>query len=257
MKEPRAVFIGGKQLGVNCLRSAVDRGFRPLFVVANPDDLGIDTWHQSLVRVAEGFDIPCVSGERPKNQEIVAKISGAQPDVIFCIGSTEIIPPPILKASRMGVINIHPALLPKYRGRYSIPHAIFNGDALTGVTLHFMDEGIDSGPIILQESFPLGDDDTAKSAYDRFTEIGVRLFERFLVMLNSSESIPATPQDEREATYYRQALPNGGILDWTWDGPKIRRFIRAMTFEPFPPPTFTIGAKVMAIADYDGFRPSD
>ena len=253
MKELTSVFIGGKQIGAACLKLAVAGGQKIAFVVANPDDAGTDTWYESLVKIADSLDLLCEIGKRPKSQEIVEKIAATKPDIIFCIGSTELIPASILNIPRLGTINIHPALLPKYRGRYSLPHAIFNGETKTGVTLHFMDEGIDSGPIILQESFTLDDDDTARSAYDKFTSTGVLIFERFLTMLSESDSIKSTPQKEEEATYYPKGLPNDGVLDWSWDGPKIRRFIRAMTFEPFPPPTFKIGEKVMAIAEEGGF----
>ena len=249
MKDLKSVFIGGKQIGADCLRSTVQAGFKPLFVVANPDDSGTDSWHESLVKVSKELGITCVTGEKPKNADVVQQIAEAKPDIIFCIGSTELIPPSILEVPHLGTINIHPALLPKYRGRYSIPHAIFAGEKEAGVTLHFMDAGIDSGPIILHASFPLTEDDTARTAYDAFTATGTKLFGDFLTMLSQADTITSQPQREQDATYFPKGLPNNGEIDWSWDGQKIRRFIRAMTFEPFPPPTFKIGGKTMAIAD--------
>jgi methionyl-tRNA formyltransferase len=149
----------------------------------------------------------------------------------------QLIPKEVLDIPRLGIVNVHPALLPKYRGRYSTAHAIFNGEKETGATLHFMDEGIDNGPIIMQKSFPIGKNDTAKTVYDTFTEVGTALFKRFVESLNRGEEIRSIPQDERKATYYPKSLPGGGKVDPSWDEETKKRFIRAMTFPPFPVPS--------------------
>lgn len=249
MKAMRSVFIGGKQLGADCLRVLLKKKCPPTLVIANPDDTGKDSWHESLVKVARKARLPLIVGKKVKDEATLARIQKANPDIIFCIGSMELIPKTVLDIPKKGTINIHPALLPLYRGRYSIPHAIFNGEKETGVTLHYMTEGLDNGPIILQRSFPLTESDTARTAYDMFTKIGTELFEQFVTMLESQDTIEARPQDESKATYYPKGMPGGGVLDWSWDGKKIHRFIRAMTFEPFPPATFTLGEKEMVIAD--------
>ena len=159
------------------------------------------------------------------------------------------IPKEILEIPSLGCINIHPALLPKYRGRYSTAHAIFNGEIETGATLHWMDEGIDSGPIILQESIAIEPSDTAKTLWDNFTVEGEKLFVNFLELWLSGNPIPSQTQDGSLATYYPKALPNEGIIDWSWSGEKIRNFIRAMTFNLFPPVKIGIGNKTMVIID--------
>ena len=161
----------------------------------------------------------------------------------------QIIPPEVLALPRLGTLNIHPALLPKYRGRFSTTHAIFNGETTHGVTIHWMDEGIDSGPIIMQEKFPITPDDTGKSVYDKFTAVGTRLFNEFLNTWLAEKQIVASPQDESQATYYPKGLPGAGAIDWSWSGEQIRNWIRAMTFAPFPPPSFHLGDKKMIIID--------
>lgn len=248
-----SVFIGGKQLGANCLRALLKRKNPPALVIANPDDRGRDSWHESLVKLAKKARIPVVVGKKVKDPTVLTRIQKVRPDIIFCIGSMEIIPKSILDIPPQGTINIHPALLPKYRGRYSIPHAIFNGEKETGVTLHYMTPGLDDGPIILQKSYPLTEDDTAKTAYDKFTAIGTELFEQFADMVASGKKILSTPQDESRATYYPKGMPGGGVIDWSWDGAKIRRFIRAYTFEHFPPPMLMLGEKKMVIVDETAF----
>jgi methionyl-tRNA formyltransferase len=120
-----------------------------------------------------------------------------------------------------------------------------------------MDEGLDTGPIILQKEFAITNEDTARTVYDKFTETGTAVFEGFLSLLMNDKEIIAIPQDESQATYYPKDMPGGGKIDWSWDGETIHRFIRAMTFEPFPPPDFMIGEKRMVIIDekyFPGFN---
>ncbi|MDO8562016.1 MAG: methionyl-tRNA formyltransferase [bacterium] len=258
MKSIKSVFIGGKQIGVNCLRVLLENKQPPALVIANPDDTGADTWHESLVRAATEAHVPAAAGKKLSDPEVLASIRAVKPDIIFAIGGTQIISKDILAIPSQGTINIHPALLPKYRGRFSTAHAIFNGEKQTGATLHFMDEGIDSGPIILQEPFPIEDGDTGKIVYENFTRVGTKLFREFLLKLDTGAPIQAIPQNESEATYYPKGLPGGGEIDWSWDGETIKRFIRAMTFEPFPPPSFAIGGKKMVVVDekyFPGYIP--
>lgn len=258
MKSIKSVFIGGKQIGCDCLRVLLEEKQPPALVVANLDDTGEDTWHESLVRVAREAGLPIITEKKLSDAETLASIRAVKPDIIFAIGGMQIISKDILAVPTKGTINVHPALLPKYRGRFSTAHAIFNGEKETGCTLHWMDEGLDSGPIILQESFPITEDDTGRSVYDNFTNVGTKLFREFLLMLMKDVPIKSVPQNESEATYYPKGLPGGGKIDWSWDGETIKRFIRAMTFEPFPPPRFAIGSKKMVIVDerhFPGYIP--
>ncbi|OGG80033.1 hypothetical protein A3A39_03000 [Candidatus Kaiserbacteria bacterium RIFCSPLOWO2_01_FULL_54_13] len=231
-----SVFIGGRQIGANCLRVLVDMDAPPQLVIPDPDDVGVDSWFESLVKVAKELSLPTLRGARVKDESAIKKIRALKPDIIFCIGSMQLIPKEVLAIPPLGVVNIHPALLPKYRGRYSTAHAIFNGEKETGATLHFMDERIDSGPIIMQEAFPIGNEDTARVVYDKFTEVGTALFKRFVESLKRGEEIASTPQDESKATYYPKGLPSGGKMDPSWDEVTKKRFVLAMTFPPFPMP---------------------
>lgn len=248
--EKKCVFIGGKQIGVACLRQLIARGISPNLVIANPDDTGKDTWHESLVKVARETGLSVIVGKKVRDPELIRTIKKIKPEIIFCIGGMQIIPKDVLAIPRLGCINIHPALLPKYRGRFSTAHALFNGEQYTGATLHFMDEGIDSGPIILQKKVRIEEWDTGKTLYDKvLTDAGSELFAKFLDLWLSGKEIPSHPQNEREATYYPKGLPNNGEIDWSWDGAKIKRFIRAMTFPPFLPPDFTVGNRKMVITE--------
>ena len=176
------VFIGGKQIGVNCLKQLAQRGVKPKLVIGNLDDDGRDkSWHQSLIKLAKTQGLPAIAQKRVADPDIIQKIKSIKPEIIFCIGGTQIIPPAILKIPPLGCLNIHPALLPKYRGRYSTVHAIFNGEKYTGVTLHWMDSGMDSGPIIMQKKVKIAESDTGKTLYEKvLNETGTELFNGFL-----------------------------------------------------------------------------
>jgi methionyl-tRNA formyltransferase len=222
----------------------------PLLIIGNLDDVaGKPLWHDSLSALCQRKALKIIKKTRVSSPAIIKKIKKIAPEIIFCIGSTQILPREILAIPQLGCLNIHPALLPQYRGRYSIPHAIFNGEKYTGVTLHWMDRGIDSGPIIMQERIKIGENDTAKTIYGRFNLAGERLFVKFLNLWLGGQNIPSFPQDENKASYQPKSLPNNGRIDWSWSGAKIRRFIRAMTFEPFPPLSFDMGKKKMVVID--------
>lgn len=251
MVNKTCVFIGGKQIGVNCLKQLLKKGVVPALIIGNKNDTGKDkSWHQSLIKIARDERLTVIANKRVSDPKVVRKIAAINPEIIFCIGGTQIIPKEVLTIPRLGCLNIHPALLPKYRGRYSTVHAIFNGEKYTGATIHWMDADIDSGPIILQKKIKIEKEDTAKSLYDKvLTSLGEKLFVRFLSIWLSGKKIPSRPQNKNKATYYPKGLPNNGEIDWSWNGKKIKRFIRAMTFEPFPPASFTIGNKKMVIVD--------
>lgn len=243
------IFIGGKQIGVNCLKVLLENDIHPSIVIGNRDDHGLDfEWHESVIKVAQENKLT-VEQKKLSDKTLQEHIKSINPTIIFCIGSTQIIPAEILSIPQLGSINIHPALLPKYRGRFSTAHAIFNGEKETGVTLQWMDEGIDTGPIILQEKITIEEYDTAKTLYEKFTTTGTHLFKQFLSLLLSQQYLPKISQDENQATYYPKGLPNKGEIDWQWSGKKIKNFIRAMTFEPFDPPFFYLGNKKMIIVE--------
>jgi len=248
------VFIGGKQIGFDCLKILLKIGVVPKLIVGNFDDSGKDIWHQSLVRLALENRLPTIKNKRVKDPFVCNKIIKLNPEIIFCIGGTQIIPQNVLDIPKLGCLNIHPAFLPKYRGRFSTVHALFNGEKYTGVSAHWMDEGIDSGPVIFQKKIKIDKDDTAKSLYDKFTKEGSILFAKIVDLWLKDQRIISVPQNEKQATFYSKKLPNNGEINWNWDGGKILRFIKAMTFEPFSPATFKIGDKEMVIIEKKYFK---
>jgi hypothetical protein len=128
MENKKVIYIGGKQIGVNCLRILLKKGIRPELVIANMDDNGQDTWHESIVKLSKKSNLSLIQNTRLSDKKLQKQIIESNADIIFSIGGTHLIPEVILKAPKLGCFNIHPALLPKYRGRYSTVHALFNGE---------------------------------------------------------------------------------------------------------------------------------
>jgi methionyl-tRNA formyltransferase len=254
MNNKKSVFIGGKQIGANCLKVLIKKNLAPSFIIANISDKGIDTWHESLIKIAKKEKIKVIKNSSLRDEKLINKIRLTNPEIIFCIGSTQIVPDSVLKIPKLGTINIHPALLPQFRGRYSTVHAIFEGKKKTGVTLHWMTSELDGGPIISQKEIEIQNSDTAKTLYDKFTKEGTALFVGFLKKWSKGQKIVSKKQNKKNATYYSKALPNNGEINWDWDGQKIYNFIRSLTFEPFSPAKFSIGNKKMVIIDEKYFK---
>ena len=128
-KNKSCVFIGGKQLGVNCLKILLTANIKPALIIPNLDDDGAKPlWHESLTKTASDANLKIILGQKVRASETIAEIKKVNPEIIFCFGGMQIIPKDVLDIPKLGTLNIHPALLPKYRGRFSTVHALFNGE---------------------------------------------------------------------------------------------------------------------------------
>jgi len=173
------------------------------------------------------------------------------PDVMFSLYYRYIVPGHILKILALGGINLHPALLPKYRGCFSVPWAIINGEEYTGFTYHYMIQGVDAGAIILQEKVRIAPDDTAYTLYHRLIDAAMIRFKDVFSLV-VKERYKGRPQ-EGTPSYYPRRVPYDGYIDPTWDERFIERFIRAMSFPSFRPAVVEINGQeyeVESMVDY-------
>ncbi len=148
-------------------------------------------------------------------------------DAIIVAAYSQILPKKVLAAPKLGCLNIHASLLPKYRGASPIQAAIMNGDTYTGVTIMLMDAGLDTGPVLSQNMISIEPDDTANSLSNRLSEAGAELIVITLKKLAKGEVDPE-PQNESLATYVRMLKKADGKIDWKSSSDEIERFIRAM-----------------------------
>lgn len=152
----------------------------------------------------------------------------------------------VIDSVKGNIFNAHAALLPRHRGRSAVPWAIVEGDRFSGVTYHYIDAGIDTGPIILQGVCQIDDDETQTTLFNKIDKLVVDLFEPALhLAMTQFEGIPQQGQPT-----YNSGVPYGGEINPNWPIGKIDRFIRAMQYEPYPAATFR-GQYINCFADYE------
>lgn len=233
-------FIGGKQIGVECLKYLIELEWYPSYVIVNKGETGVlnsKRWHDDLYAYSKAKEF-----DTHRYDEIaINKLIFNNPDIVFCIGGMHILPEDIV--AKVPCINIHPALLPKYRGRYSIPWMIFNGEAVGGTTIHYMNKDMDAGDIIKQSPYPITQNDTSLSLWERFTKDGLELFKKFVSCYLLDKEINTTAQVESNATYTGNILPNNGIINPEWNMKTLDRFLRAMYHPPHLMPVIVSGDK--------------
>ena len=167
-----------------------------------------------------------------KDHLLKDKVYEFNADFVISIHYRDLISIDIINNAVFGGINMHPSILPKYRGAFSSPWAIINGEKETGITYHFMNENFDDGKIVLQKKLKINKDETSFSLFHKLIDLGVANFtEAFnLVIKNKIKGY----SQKGEKSYYPRKLPYDGLINIKWDLEKIDRFIRAMTFPNKP-----------------------
>jgi methionyl-tRNA formyltransferase len=173
-----------------------------------------------------------------------------KPGAIASIGYLHIIRRPVIARMAGRVINCHAALLPNHRGRSSVPWAILDGDAVTGITYHWVDEGIDTGRIILQCTCQIAPDETQASLFDKINRLVVECWPAAIKL--AFLDIPGVAQ-VGQAQYHHAGPPHGGAIDPAWPWEYVERFVRAMTYPPLPCATYN-GWEVRDMDTYEAMR---
>lgn len=181
--------------------------------------------------VAQEAAIPIYQPESLRSLESLKPLIDWQPELIVVVAYGQILRPHVLELPAAGCLNVHASLLPRWRGASPIQHAILSGDKETGITLMKLDEGMDTGPIYVQEAIAIQDNDTAASLHDRLAGLGAQLLTEHLDSIVSGQIQPVR-QDDSAATYAPMIKKEDGQIDWRTPAPKIERQIRAMT--PWP-----------------------
>lgn len=166
-----------------------------------------------------------------KDAAEVATLAGYAPDVLLVAAYGMILPQAVLDIPTRLPLNVHASLLPAWRGAAPIERAIAAGDTLTGITIMRMEAGLDTGPMVLQRSLVIGENDTAGTLRSELADLGGRLLLEALEKLRLG-SVPLVPQDDSRATYAKKIDKAEGLLDWTKPARDIHNLIRAMTPHP-------------------------
>ncbi len=230
----RVVFMGTPEFAVPSLEALTLGGYSIVAVYTQPDKpagRGL-TLASSPVKVkALELGIPVHEPRTLRGEEAAAEFKELMPDLVVVAAYAKILPETILAVPEFGCLNIHPSLLPRHRGASPIPAAILSGDEATGVTIMFMEKGLDSGPILTQERVPVGCDDTSWSLTAKLSVEASRLLTETLPRWLKGEIAPRI-QNDAEATYSTVITREAGEMDWKKSALRLSREVRA--FNPWP-----------------------
>lgn len=227
----RAGIFCKHEVGVRTLDRLLAAGERPVFVIARDCERETMWFHDLEQRCrAEAIEFHPVG--RIRDDESVAYVRERRPDLIFSVYYTEIIPPSVLALPPHGIINFHPALLPKYRGPHPVNWAIIKGETKTGLTAHYMDTGVDTGPILLQKEVPITLADTFASVSRRIMDLVPNTVLEVLKGLRRGTLDPV-PQDESQASYFPRRTEKDDIVVWHRSAKEIYDLIRGLYY-PLP-----------------------
>ena len=231
----RVIFIGTGEIGVPTLHWLLASDEHELIgVVTQPDrPVGRDQRiQQPPIKAALGAaDIPVLQPDRIKREPAITEIRALNPDILVVMAYGQILPRAVLQIPPVACLNLHASLLPKYRGAAPIQAAIAAGETETGITVIYMDEGLDTGDILLQSRIKIAADETGGSLHDRLGRIAPAALAEALSQLHAGKAF-RLPQDSAEATLAPKLEREHGRLDWTEPAAVLERKIRA--FDPWP-----------------------
>ncbi len=226
-------FVTCVELGFSCMKKIYELGYELEVAITLKDDLAKKKSGRVYIdRFCEEKELELIKIKNVNEQIIIDKINKKKLDWLFIIGWSQIAKLPILEAPRYGVIGMHPTLLPKGRGRASIPWAIIKGVDKTGVTAFKLDEGVDTGDIIDQFEIILSNNETAATLYEKVNKGHVALMESVLSKITDKDFKPVV-QNNSEATIWPERKPQDGLLKIDMTVEEVDRLVRATT-RPYP-----------------------
>lgn len=230
----RIVFFGTPSFAVPTLEGLLRGPDKVVGVVTQPDrqkGRGRKVLFSPVKELALQNGLPPLQPEKANEEAFQKALADLEPDLIVVVAYGQILPKSVLKIPKSGAVNVHASLLPEYRGAAPIAWAILNGEEVTGVTTMVMDEGMDTGDVLLQAEVPVSAEDTCRTLHDRLSSVGGKLLIETLERMKE-EDIQPVPQDHSKATYAPPLKKEDGHIDWKREAEEIDRQVRA--FNPWP-----------------------
>lgn len=245
----KVVFMGSPEFAVPCLDAVLAGGHEVPLVVSQPDrpaGRGRQLAPTAVKAAAEarGLSVATQDRGRAERLRIEDLVAAADPDVVVVVAYGHILREPLLSAPRLGCVNVHFSLLPRWRGVSPVQHALLHGDQWTGVTLIRMDAGIDTGPVVATTATPIDPRESAGALLQRLCELGAALLQDTLARLAASP-IAGVPQDDRGAVYAPRLTRVLAPVRWQRDAVTVHNQIRAL--QPVPGTTSCLGDRVLKI----------
>jgi methionyl-tRNA formyltransferase len=246
-KALKIVFMGSAPFAVPCLDALVESPHDVIEVVTQPCKPAGRGMHMRACAVAEYAKekgLPLYQPKGVRGPEPIEHFRALNPDLMVVVAYGKILPKELIEIPRMGCINVHASLLPKYRGAAPINWAIAEGERETGVTTLFINEELDAGDMLLAASTPIDEVENASLLHDRLASMGADLLIRTIDGLIDG-SVKPTPQDHSKATHAPLMKKDDGHVDWSMSSQRIYDRIRAFT--PWPGSFATIGGKKIRV----------
>ena len=230
----RVVFMGTPEFAVPCLEHLMYNHYQVVAVYTQPDQpagRGRSLVSSPVKGTAVALNLTIVQPVSLKSPETVAQLNSFNPDVIVVAAFGQILPQSVLDIPRYGCLNVHPSLLPRFRGASPVAAAILAGDEFTGVSIMLMDKGLDTGPVLARAQAPISPRDTTGSLTSKLSQVAARLLPDVLLHWSRRELVPQA-QNESEATFSNPIPKEEGWIDWHLPAIELWRRVRA--FNPWP-----------------------
>jgi methionyl-tRNA formyltransferase len=233
----KVIFMGTPEFAVPSLQAIINTNHTVQAVftqMPKPKGRGYEVTISPIHALADNYNIPVYTPKTLRNEEIQNQIDNIEADIIVVVAYGFIIPKQILESKKYGCLNIHPSRLPRFRGAAPLQRTIMAGDKETSVCIMQMDEGLDTGDIILEEVFALPEDITLPELHDKCSKLGAELL---IKVLDNIDSLPRTRQAEEGVTYAHKISKEEAKIDWSQSAFTIDCKIRGLN--PWPGTYFT------------------
>lgn len=243
----RIVYMGTPDFAVPCLEAIIKQNHQVVGVVTQPDrpkGRGKKMQPPPVKVTAEAHGLPVYQPEKIKTPEFLELLKELSPELIVVVAYGKILPVDVLNLPPLGCVNVHASILPKYRGSAPIHWSIINGEQETGVTTMYMNEGMDTGDMILTSVTGITETDTVGSLHDRLATMGAELLAKTLTLIADGKA-PRTPQNDAEATYAPMLKKEHELVHWQQSAQKIKNHIHGLN--PWPGSYTTVGDKVLKL----------
>ena len=247
----KVIFMGTPDFSVGTLEALIEAGHEVVLAVTQPDKpkgRGGKMQNPPVKEVALEHDIPVFQPKKIRDPQSIEELRKYEADVMVVIAFGQILPKEILKMTPYGCINVHASLLPKYRGAAPIQWAVINGERVSGVTTMQMDEGLDTGDMIMKTEVVLDEKETGGSLHDKLALEGAKLCVHTLKALEEKTAV-WEKQEDSPTEYARMLDKKLGDIDWTKDAASIERLIRGLN--PWPSAYTKWNSKIMKIWEAD------
>ena len=228
----RAVVFAYSEVGVRCVRELLAQGMEIPLLFTHADDPAESQWFGSVRQLAESHGLRIETPDNPNTPEWVAAGAAVNPDFLFSFYYRYMLDSAWLKVPRLGALNMHGSLLPKFRGRAPVHWAILKGEPVTGASLHYMVEKPDAGALVDQQSVTILENDTALDVSLKVAGAAADVLRRSLPLLVAGRA-PARPLDLEAGSYFGRRRPEDGRIDWRRSAREVHDLVRAVA-PPFP-----------------------